>query len=125
MALTAAGINFIASAITGGGTFFNSSTAHIGVGNGSATFSTTHTDLTGSSKLRKAVDAGYPIISPPSLTFCATFGRDEANFDWNEWAIFNAKTGGVMLNRAVEYNGTKQDNQTWVLEVVVTFTVNS
>lgn len=125
MALTTAGINFIAQAITGQGTFFNSANAHLGVGNGTDAFAASQTNLIGSSTLRKAMDAGYPVVAPPTLTFKSTFGTEEANFDWREWGIFNAATGGVMLNRVVESNGTKQSNQTWVLEVEVTFTIGN
>lgn len=122
MAITAAGINFLTLAAVGQGTFFNASNAHIAVGNGSDAFDASQTDLMGASVLRKKVEDGYPIVDAPSLTFRTTFETDEANFDWREWGIFNAATGGVMLNRVVEGNGTKQSNQTWVLEVTITFT---
>ena len=123
MALTTAGINFIAGAITGQGTMFDNSNAYIGVGNGTAAFAASQNDLTGDSKLRKPMEPGYPIVEAPSVTFRATFNKEEANFPWNEWGIFNASTGGVMLNRTIESNGTKQSNQTWVLDVEVTFTI--
>lgn len=123
MALTAAGLNHIVQSITGGGTPFNSANARLGVGNGNAVFSSAQTDLTGGSKVRKGMDAGYPVVSPPTISFRATFAPNEANFAWNEWGVFNSATGGVMLNRVVESNGTKQNNQTWILEVDVTFTL--
>lgn len=125
MAITTAGINFLSQAAIGQGTFFNAANARLGVGNGTIVFAAGQTDLQGSSKLRKAMDTGYPTISAPTLTFKSTFNPDEANFAWNEWGIFNAASGGVMLNRVVESNGTKQSNQTWVLEVSITFTVGS
>lgn len=125
MALTAAGVNAIAQAITGQGTFFNSANAYLGVGSGTAAFSSAQTNLMGSNARRKSMDAGYPIVTPPSVTFHATFEPHEANFAWNEWGIFNAETGGVMLNRVVESNGTKQSNQTWILEVSITFAVGT
>ena len=125
MALTAAGVNFISQAIFGQGTPFNASNSRLGVGNGSAAFAVGQTDLQGASKYRKAMDSGYPTISPPTLTFKSTFAPTEANFAWNEWGIFNAASGGVMLNRVVESNGTKQNNQTWILEVSITFATGS
>ena len=125
MAITTAGIKFLSQAAIGQGTVFNSSNARIGVGNGSTAFAIAQTDLQGASKLRKAMDSGYPTITPPTVTFKSTFTQSEANFAWNEWGIFNAATGGVMLNRVVESNGTKQSNQTWVLEVAVTFAIGS
>lgn len=125
MALTTAGINFISQAVIGQGTVFNAVNARIGVGNGTAPFTAAQTNLQGASTLRKAMDAGYPAITPPVITFKSTFAKEEANFPWNEWGIFNASTGGVMLNRVVESNGTKQANQTWVLEVAITFAIGT
>lgn len=125
MALTTAGINFLSQAAIGQGTPFSAANARLGVGNGSTAFAIGQTDLQGSSKLRKAMDTGYPVINAPKLTFKSTFVESEANFAWNEWGVFNAATGGVMLNRVVESNGTKQSNQTWILEVDITFTIGS
>ena len=121
MALTTAGINYLSQVAVGQSVPFNAANARLGVGNGTTAFSVSHTDLQGANKFRKGMDSGYPIATPPSVTFKATFGPDEANFPWNEWGIFNAAQGGVMLNRVLESNGTKQSNQTWVLEVTLTF----
>lgn len=125
MALTTAGINFLSQAVIGQGVVFDSAHAMLGVGDGSDAFSIGQVDLQGTSILRKGMDDGYPTIQPPKVSFKSTFSPNEANFAWNEWGIFNAETGGVMLNRVVESNGTKQDNQTWVLEVEVTFAIGS
>lgn len=125
MALTTAGINFLSQAAIGQGNAFNNANARLGVGDGNASFAVGQTDLQGSNKLRKPMDIGYPTISPPNVTFKSTFLPNEANFSWHEWGIFNATTGGVMLNRVVESNGTKQSNQTWVLEVEITFAIGS
>ena len=123
MPLTAAGVRFISQAVIGQGTVFNASNARLAVGDGSTAFAAGQTDLQGTNKLRKAMDTGYPTIAPPIITFKSTFAPSEANFSWNEWGIFNASTGGVMLNRVVDSNGTKQSNQTWVLEVAITFAI--
>lgn len=125
MALTTAGINYLAQAAIGQGTPFNNVNARIGVGNGTAAFAVGQTDLLGTSKLRKGMDAGYPTINAPVVTFKSTFAKSEANFAWNEWGVFNAASGGVMLNRVVESNGTKQSNQTWVMEVAITFAIGT
>lgn len=125
MALTTAGINYLAQAAIGQGTAFNNVNARIGVGNGSTAFAVSQTDLQGTSKLRKGMDSGYPIINAPVVTFKSTFAKSEANFAWNEWGVFNAASGGVMLNRVVEGNGTKQSNQTWVMEVAITFAIGT
>lgn len=123
MALTTTGVRQLAQLAAGQGTPFNNANTYLGVGNGSTAFAVSQTDLLGSSKLRKPVDVGYPTVSGATAKYRATFAPGEANFAWNEWGIFNAGSGGVMLNRVVESNGTKQSNQTWVLEVDVTFTI--
>ena len=125
MALTTAGVNYISQAVLGQGNAFNSVNARIGVGNGSNAFAVSQTDLQGTSKLRKVMDSGYPTVTPPVVTFKSTFAKEDANFPWNEWGIFNASSGGVMLNRVVESNGTKQSNQTWVLEGAITFAIGT
>lgn len=125
MALTTAGINFIAGAVIGQGTLFNNANAYLGVGSGNTAFAPSQTDLQGTNKLRKAMDAGYPVSAPPKLIFRSTFNQADANFTWNEWGIFNAATDGVMLTRVLESNGTKQNNQTWILEAEITFTLGS
>ena len=95
------------------------------VGDGGDAFSIAQTDLMGANKLRKVMDTDYPILTPPTVTFRSTFRTNEANFDWKEWGVFNAASGGVMLNRVVESNVTKQDNQTWILEVAITFAIGT
>lgn len=125
MALTTAGINFISQAVLGLGTPFNANNAYLGVGDGTSAFAAAQVDLQGTNKIRKPMDIGYPMIDAPVVTFKSTFRPEEANFGWHEWGVFNAATGGVMLNRVVESNGTKQSNQTWILEVSITFTLGS
>lgn len=125
MALTTAGVNFLAQAAIGQGNVFNATNARLGVGDSNAAFVASQVDLQGTNKLRKAMDAGYPTINGSTVTFKSTFAQSEANFAWNEWGVFNAATGGVMLNRVIESNGTKQSNQTWVLEVEITFAIGT
>ena len=120
MALTNAGRNLIASLLTGVGTVFNNANASIGVGNSSTAFDAAQTDLQGASKLRKGMDMGYPLLVDNVLTFRSTYAAGEANFAWEEWAMFNALAAGTMLNRVVEYNGTKLVGQTWVFETEIT-----
>ena len=125
MALTTAGINFLSQAAIGQGTPFNAANARLGVGDGEDLFVASQTNLTGTNTLRKGMDTGFPLVSPPVVTFKSTFNPGEANFAWKEWGIFNAGSGGVMLNRVVESNGTKKNNQTWVLEVSITFALGT
>jgi hypothetical protein len=102
---------------------FDASNAYIGVGDGTTAFSPSQTDLQGINKFRKAMDPGYPTVSGNTMTFRATFNTNEANFPWNEWGIFNATTGGTMMNRKVVSLGTKDATQTWVLTVQVVINV--
>lgn len=125
MALTNAGCNIIAALITGASNaLFNNANARIGVGDSDAAFSASQTDLQASSnKVRKGMDSGYPQVNGNKITFRATFGPSDANFAWKEWGVFNAASGGTMLNRVVEYNGTKVSGQTWVFQVTLTISI--
>jgi len=111
--LTTAGRAFAVTAINGEATtFFDSTNALIGVGDGSTAFSPSQTDMQGSNKLWKAMDPGYPQRSGNQITFQATFDTDEANFDWNEWGIGN---GSIMLTRMVQDHGVKSSSRKRVL----------
>ena len=128
MALTNAGRNYFASAvIQNPTTLFSAANAHIGVGGGvgaSDVFDATETDLQGASKTRKIVDSA-PGLATNVLTFVATFGTGDANYEWVEWGVFNASAAGTMLNRVVEAPtlGTKTSAQSW--EITCTLTVNA
>lgn len=120
MAATNAYALWVAQATAGEGvTPFDNANAHLGVGDGTTAFSPTQTDLQGTNKIRKPMDPGYPVRTGTKLTFRATFGSNEANFAWNEWGVFNAASGGVMLNRLVSSMGTKASGATWVFEVEI------
>lgn len=124
MALSNAGRDLIAALVVGESvTAFNAANAYIGVGNGTAAFSAAQTDLQGVSKLRKAMEAGYPQRAGNVLTYRAVFGTSEANFAWEEWGLFNAASSGTMLNRKVEALGTKTSAQSW--QITTTLTVNA
>jgi len=122
MGLTNVGRNFIAQALINDSTptFFTNANAHIGVGDNNTAFAVAQTDLVAATnKFRKAMEATFPTISDNALNFKSSYGTDDANFQWREWAVFNAATDGVMLNRKVEDLGTKI-NGTWVLTVTLT-----
>jgi len=124
MPLTTAYATFLAQASLGESvTAFNSSNARIGVGDGTTAFSSSQTDLQGTNKYRKGMDSGYPTRSGSTMTFQSTFGSSEANFTWNEWGVFNASSGGTMMNRKVESLGTKASGSTWILRVQITLSV--
>lgn len=123
MPLSNAGTVVFSSAIVGNSyTPFNAANSYIGVGDSLAAFAKTQTDLQASSnKLRKPMDATFPTVASGTiLTFQGTFGTTDANFDWNEWGVFNASSGGTMLNRKIGYLGTKTSAQTWVLQGILT-----
>ncbi|MEM2500057.1 MAG: hypothetical protein QXU30_07925 [Sulfolobales archaeon] len=116
------GREYILKAIAGvaGLTPFDGNNAHIGVGNSTAPEHPSQTGLMGTSKYYKRVDTGYPKLFATSIVFRATFGPDEANFDWMEWTIANGSSDdAVNLNRKVAVLGRKDEGTTWVLQVSV------
>ena len=108
-------------------TYFINANAHIGVGDSSTAEAATHTDLqAATNKLRKAMDATYPLHTDAttsgaaSIVFRSTFATGDANWAWNEWALFNGSSGGRMLNRKVQSLGTKTSAASWQLTVTLT-----
>ena len=90
-------------------TAFSNANAYIGVGDSATAFAATQTDLQASTnKLRKAMEATYPQRSGNVLTFRSLFGTSDANWAWEEWGVFNASSGGVMMQRKVESLGTRK-----------------
>jgi len=126
MAITDAMITHIAKTIIGESvTTFAEANAYIGVGDSTTAFSESQTDLqAATNKVRIGMDSGYPKRSTNALTFKSTFGDSVGNFAWQEWAVFNASSGGTMANRKVESKGTKSGGS-WVFEVTLTPTIGS
>lgn len=107
--------------IGGGGTTFANANAHLGVGDSNTAAAAGQTDLqAASNKLRKAMDATFPTVATDTITFKSTFGTGDANWAWQEWAVFNASSSGTMLNRKVAALGTKTSAGSWVLTVTIT-----
>ncbi len=101
-------------------TAFNNANSFIGVGDSTTAFAASQTDLqAATNKVRKAMDATYPSGSTNVVSWRSTFATADANFAWQEWGVFNASTGGTMLNRKVESLGTKAVNSTWQLTVTL------
>ncbi len=125
MGMTNAYRDFQAQAAIGEAvTAFNAANAHIGAGDSTTAFAATQTDLqAATNKLRKAQEASYPTRSGNVLTFRSLFGTADANWAWQEWAIFNASSAGVMMSRKVESLGTKTSAQSW--QVTATITINA
>lgn len=128
MPLTTVGRNFIAAAIINDGppTHFDNDSSYLGVGDSTTAFSAAHTDLqAASNKLRKGMEATYPSRATNVLTFRSLFSTAEANFHWQEWALFNAAAAGDMLSRKVEDLGTKTSAQSWQLTATITVNIGS
>lgn len=125
MAGTTAYRDFLAAASIGEAvTPFSNANAHLGVGDSTTAFAASQTDLqAATNKLRRAMDASYPQRSTNVVTFRATFGTSDANWAWQEWAIFNGSSGGTMASRKVESLGTKTSASTWQLTVTLTHTM--
>lgn len=122
MALSNAGRDLIAAAIVGASyTPYNAANAHIGVGDGTGVFLAGQTDLLGANQLRKPMEAGFPTQVANLLSFRSLFGTGDANFDWEEWGVFNGLAGPTtMLNRKVESLGLKTNSQSWQLTAELT-----
>jgi hypothetical protein len=107
-------------------TYFNNGNAYIGVGDSNTAAAATQTDLQASTnKARKAMDTSYPTHTDGAasgnaqIVFRSTFGSSDGNFAWAEWGVFNGASGGRMLNRKVESNGTKSSGSTWTFTVTL------
>jgi hypothetical protein len=111
-------------------TYFSNARAAIGVGDSTTAAADTQNDLqAATNKLRKGMEATYPThadgtgAGADTITFRSSFATGDANFAWQEWAVFNSVTAatGRMLNRKVESLGTKSSG-TWTLTVTIQIT---
>jgi len=100
-----------------GGTAFSNANAYLGVGDSSTAPAVSQTDLqAATNKLRKAMNASYPNAPANGLEqWQSDFTGSDANYAWNEFAVFNASSAGVMMDRATSTQGTKTSGQTWRL----------
>ncbi len=106
---------------------FDNTNAYLGVGDSSSAVAATQTDLqAATNKLRKAMEATYPqhtdgtTSTAASVVWKSSFSTVQANWAWNEIALFNGSTGGRMLNRKLVSMGTKTSSNTWTLTLTVT-----
>jgi hypothetical protein len=125
MGLTTAGMNHLLGLGVGEAlTSFATANAHQGVGGGaSATtaFAIAQTDLQGASKTRKAVSSCTR--STNVVTSIATYATGDANYTWDEFALFNASSSGVMLHRGVSASFfVKNSSTTATLTITLTVT---
>lgn len=106
-------------------TYIDDTNGYIGVGASATAAAATQTDLL-TTPTRKVFDGTYPqhtdgdsLSSHADVVYKATFATGDANIAWNEWGIFNASTGGRMLNRKVESLGTKTSAASWAFTVTL------
>lgn len=109
-------------------TYLNAANAAVGVGDSNVAAAAAQTDLqAATNKLRKGMASGYPAHTPgtgsgaKTITFRSTFDTTEANFAWEEAAVFNSATAGTgrMLNRKVTSMGTKTSASSWQITIDV------
>lgn len=106
--------------LVGGGSanHFDNTNSRIGVGDSSTAADPAQTDLLGSNKTYKAMEATYPTSTTQQMTFKSSFGSGDANYNWEEWVVKN-NASSICMNRKVESLGTKSTG-TWTLEVDIT-----
>lgn len=121
--LVTAGLQLLEDLLIGAaGTAFNNANARIGVGDSATAAAIGQIDLqAATNKFRRIMEATFPSRSGTTLSWKSSFATGEANFIWNEWAVFNSASGATMLNRKVEALGTKSSG-VWTLEVAITIT---
>jgi hypothetical protein len=107
-------------------TAFDESNAYVGVGDDNTAYAASQTDLLAvTNKVRIAMDSGFPTRSDNVMTFQGTAGSAVANFEWLEFIVANASSGGVAMNRVVASKGTKASGEIWVLKIENTLTIGS
>jgi hypothetical protein len=125
MASTDKGVIAAASLFIGDGLIaaYNASNARVGVGDSSTAFAASQTDLqAATNKFRKLIDSA-PVRSNNSVDFTASYALAEANYAWNEIALFNSSSGDYMATRrTLSGFGTKTSSEQWVVTLTVVFT---
>ena len=125
MPLTDAGVTALIQRLTGSGTAFEETTTYIGVGDSSSPFDASQIDLQApANKLRKLVTSA-PSLTGTSIELSADFDDGQAEWDWQEWAVFNAESGGDMLCRRAVDLGAKTPGVTRKLTVTLEFGASS
>jgi hypothetical protein len=76
----------------------------------------------GATRAQVALDAP-PVVAGGALTLTATFGEQEANFEWAVAEVLSA--GGVVVDREAKDNGRKAAGAVWTLETVLELAATS
>jgi len=99
--------------------YFTEAETYIAVGDATVAANATQTDIQATANSKYVVMyTSYPTTGTQAINFKASFGAEDANFDWEEWAVFETRNN-ISLNRKVESLGTKTTG-TWTLEVSIT-----
>jgi hypothetical protein len=128
MPFTNEGKNLMAGVLSAFDTQLDEANAYIGVGDSSISFDGEQKGMQGAS-VRSGMDTGYPVRDPDSdgsmnkLRYRSYFNETEGNFIWNEWGLFNASSGGQMLNREVQNQGEKPAGAIWIFETDIEITL--
>lgn len=103
-------------------TAFSNANAYLGVGDSTTAVNVAQTDLqAATNKLRVSMDATFPLAPSNGIEqWQSTFTSGQANYSWQEFAVFNASSSGVMMNRSLSNQGTKTAGQTWQLLYQIT-----
>jgi hypothetical protein len=122
--MTAGATRLLSLLIGTGGQAYDATHSRIGVGDSTASESAAQTDLQGTNKYFKLVDATFPSVTSATATWKSTFGSAQGNFAWQEWGIDVGTADGAtvtapLLNRKVQSFGTKGSGTTWSLTVAI------
>lgn len=82
------------------------------VGNGAYTSGGT---IQTGNRTRRPMEATFPSRTTNTLNFQGSFGANEANYAWAEWALFCAAPSNVIVSRRVQALGTKAAPNVWTL----------
>lgn len=102
--------------------------ARLLVGNSSQPFAYGDTRLAGDQTAQAPLDEGFPLVQPydngdtqgVQLLMRATFGEQDAAFDWQERGVVTAQ--GVLIDRSVQDQGRKVLGAIWQLEAALILT---
>lgn len=127
--ITDAGWNLLMKNVAGSaGTLFSASVGRISAGSSSNLVTYSDTDLNGPSKYYKLISAAPTVGSTHStgLTFIATFGTAQANFNWQEFGTDQGTADGtivqsVFFNHGLANNGTKIVGSIWSVTEIITW----
>ena len=104
---------------------FTNALAYTVVGTGSGAAAQTDTYATFTSPTTAVMVSTYPSCSaatPWKLTFESSYAAGSGTGLWNEMGVGNTSVAATLFDRVVSSKGTKDAAETWVLDVVITFT---